>query len=640
MRARNLLRVSSLLVIAACGPGTVQGNGDGGHGGDAADPSTILTVTPPTATVLVTNGTPATQVFTAKDSHGTDLTSVADWSLGDIHLGSIVHGVYTAATPLPYGGQTVVIASSGSKSGSAVLTVVYVGNVVDPSAPPTAPGDFGGPPSTNPGETPVLVYPFTGTMLARNINQMNLQWTGNGTDTEYKIHLVGPTVDQSFYVGAAVCGGGTQCSYKPQDADWQAVAQSATGSKVTLTIQGTAGPGAPVATSTQAELNFSPDDVKGGLYYFSTSAQGIKRLPFGASQALDFLGQTTTGQCVGCHAITRDGARLTAETPYADQQGIMVDGANASNVLVQPDGSKLWNFETFSPDGTQMVTNWAGMLELRDGVTGNLIMQIPQSYYGAKQAVMPAWSPDGQSLAFVGIPPEGLIGKDNQSGFGLLTAGDWILANAGDIMVMPVNGGAFGPAHVVVPSVPMSEYNFYPDWSPDSQWIVFATGVWPGSSPTAAFNGVDTTNKTMSYDQDSARLRLVAAGGGTPIELVAATHQMQRTSTWPKFAPFEQNGGKLVFLTFSSKFAYGFVVPDGARPQIWMSALDLSNPEFGGDPSYPPFWLPFQDPSQNNHETIWTEKVGCTGPQDCPGEFTCDMGQCVPTIGKPTAPPR
>ena len=51
------------------------------------------------------------------------------------------------------------------------------------------------------------------------------------------------------------------------------------------------------------------------------------------------------------------------------------------------------------------------------------------------------------------------------------------------------------------------------------------------------------------------------------------------------------------------------------------------------DPSYPPFWLPFQDSDTNNHEVLWTQDLACTRPGDCGSEFDCIDGVCVPIIG-------
>jgi hypothetical protein len=185
--------------------------------------------------------------------------------------------------------------------------------------------------------------------------------------------------------------------------------------------------------------------------------------------------------------------------------------------------------------------------------------------------------------------------------------------------------------------------------------VVFATMTAPGNSQSGLGNlqtqcntsadcgggtcdpilgACDASAYTLSYDQDSTRLRLVQAGGGTPIELKNATHIMNKTTTWPKFAPFIQNGGSLVFFTFSAKFDYGFVVTDGMTPQLWMSAIDLSKAkaDIPMDPSYTPFWLPFQNPKEANHSGIWTTDVACSteGTGSCPAEFSCVNGVCMP----------
>ena len=66
-----------------------------------------------------------------------------------------------------------------------------------------------------------------------------------------------------------------------------------------------------------------------------------------------------------------------------------------------------------------------------------------------------------------------------------------------------------------------------------------------------------------------------------------------------------------------------------------MSAIDLdrAKSELGAsDPSYPPFWLPFQDPTEKNHSGIWTNDVACSMDADCPSEFSCTAGVCTPKI--------
>jgi hypothetical protein len=73
---------------------------------------------------------------------------------------------------------------------------------------------------------------------------------------------------------------------------------------------------------------------------------------------------------------------------------------------------------------------------------------------------------------------------------------------------------------------------------------------------------------------------------------------------------------------------------NGAHPQLWLAAIDLSKLGAGGDPSYAPAWLPLQDVNDSNHLGFWTQKIGCTSDQQCgyDGQSNCDKcsaGQCT-----------
>jgi hypothetical protein len=79
------------------------------------------------------------------------------------------------------------------------------------------------------------------------------------------------------------------------------------------------------------------------------------------------------------------------------------------------------------------------------------------------------------------------------------------------------------------------------------------------------------------------------------------------------------------------------------QPQIWMAAINLSSAEFHtSDPSYPAYWLPFQDPTTHNHTAQWTTTVVNKPPpdggsciavgQDCTKDpNNCCAGTCSPT---------
>jgi hypothetical protein len=512
--------------------------------------------------------------------------------------------------------------------------------VFGPGADPGTVGVFGGPPG---GAAPQIVYPFDGVMLAKNINQMRLAFLAAPGHSLFRVTLDSPRYRQTIYLGGAACQG-RECSYLVDDRVWNAIAQ-ASGGRATLSIDGTAGAGQPVGTA-MLSLSFSPKDVRGGLYYFSTSQAGLLRVPFGATKPVPYLLGTGSGgvkNCIGCHGVSRDGKKVAAVFNLPDGYAGIVDGADPKKYILEPiesDGARLWNFASFSPDGSRMITVWNGTLSLRDGTTGKLIKNVPGAMLGGR-AAMPEWSPDGESIVFVRVSGRGRLGSD----FGSpdIKAGDWFLGDAGDIAVLPYNGGAFGPAVTIVPAIAAKEFHFYPTFSPDSGWILFNSAATPGCASDSAGKKTGFNLRLVncvSYDQTAARLRLVRARPGqTPIELPRAAHAPNKTTAWPKFAPFQQ--GSLVFFTFSAKLDYGFVIKqaevqaseDSYRPQIWMSGIDLSRAAAGEDASYPPFWLPFQDAETNNHGAQWTQELACSRPGDCGSEFNCIDGVCVPIIG-------
>jgi TolB protein len=137
-----------------------------------------------------------------------------------------------------------------------------------------------------------------------------------------------------------------------------------------------------------------------------------------------------------------------------------------------------------------------------------------------------------------------------------------------------------------------------------------------------------------SYDAPDAQVWLVNRAGGAPVRLAAAS---TGGDSWPKWAPDVQTyrGGSLMWLTFSSRRAYGLRLATGAMAQIWMTAIDPARAAAGLDSSYPAFWLPFQEIDSGNHIAQWVtnvERQPCFGEGECQtGEF-CEDGICVPII--------
>jgi hypothetical protein len=206
-----------------------------------------------------------------------------------------------------------------------------------------------------------------------------------------------------------------------------------------------------------------------------------------------------------------------------------------------------------------------------------------------------------------------------------------IAVQSGDIAVMSFNlfNNEFGKPEVIVPSDD-KWFHFYPTWSPDGRFIAFAS---------APYEKDEDGNWRKSYDQKKARLRLVRRSGGTVYELTNATHELNKWSTYPKFAPFKTGQqDKLMFLTFNSKINYGAILDNDEKSddsqrvaQLWMSAIDVDKlPD--EDPSSPPIWLPFQDATQPGHLGLWTREVQCRtdlGGTGCGFNEECVDKTCV-----------
>lgn len=473
------------------------------------------------------------------------------------------------------------------------------GSYVDPALPAGAPMMFSGRPA--PAGGPAIVYPLDGSLHPTNLFDTTIQWRqGAAGQAVYRLRFENDRGHYDLYAGCREA----ECRYPMPEEAWRAVAGLNRDRDVRLTIAAAGGSGAD-PTSTPVTLHFSASRVEGGLYYWSTSLQGSYRLALGQKKAVPFVTPPKNG-CYGCHAVSRNGQRIawtdmsgavgpvrpqTIRVAPTDAPAMFVGGGNSPGATM-----------ALSPDGTKVLVSGAGgTLTLRDAATAAVISTVDGSATGGKAAFFPEWSPDGESIALT-------VGTSLpvQIAFGF-NVGD------SDIAVLPVRGGQPGPARVLVAHD--RDIHFYPSWSPDGKWIVFV------SAPAGS--------GAKSYDNPQARLRLVAASGGTIHELGRATQGPGNTSSWPKFTPFSQLGGQLLFVAFSSKIDYGFVVRGKSTPQLWLAAIDLRR--LGqGDPSWAPVWLPFQEPDQNNHLPFWTEALGCREDADCGAGARCQMGGCVP----------
>ena len=344
----------SLALGAGCAPNRL--------GGDPMDDPTMTDPPPQVAGVLTITPNPIDLVVGANDqavrltirsSSLGDVSRTAALSLSDPSLGFGKDGVLTVRGGLKRGGEASLSASYGIQSGTAVVRVKAIApDLVDPSAPPGAAGHF----TAGGGTAPSLVYPMAQTLYPRNIAQLNFQWTTPSGAKAYRLRFTAPTFEQNVYLGPSACPSATTCQYQLKDDDFVNILRSVAGSAVSITVAQSAGPGQPYGETAPLQLSVSPEDVRGGLYYWSTSIQGIYRVPIGASKAQVFVNSAARG-CAGCHSVSRDGKKVALQFG-GPGGGAIIDGADANKVYVAPSAKGSWNLQTFNPSGDLLLVNW------------------------------------------------------------------------------------------------------------------------------------------------------------------------------------------------------------------------------------------------------------------------------------------
>ncbi len=405
--------------------------------------------------------------------------------------------------------------------------------------------------------------------------------------------------------------------------------------------------------------------------------------------------------CYGCHFLSRDGLRMTisaddsdSDDEYTDVSMGLADVASKMFItMISYAQGQAQGFQTFSNDhslylasngngdGSRMAGGFGGtgatnLFFIFNGTDGSDATppSVTAGPSGARPT-MPDWSLDNRNVVFV-MPQ--LVGWGD--GFGSRRPDDTHVYG-GSLWILPYSGnGVWGqPAEIVTSN---GDNNYYPSFSPDGTLIAYNHVPLQGSA-----GALDTCNATTkscpndSFSNPKARVQIIPFGGNTPTPVdleqangSPASSPVDVSNSWPRWTPFVQQykGGKLLWLTFSSTRDYGLRVrnhvmvggqqqvqcypPDSAedpngghgqqfpgncqQPQLWMAAVDLSATETGGggDPSYPAFWLPFQDIATHNHAAQWTSQIvtmpmmGCIDAgQDCSHGGTCCQGICLST---------
>ncbi|MEJ7602352.1 MAG: hypothetical protein WKG01_30935 [Kofleriaceae bacterium] len=568
---RTALRALALCFVIACG-----GTKDDNH---ADEFDATLVIEPATAEVLIENNMPASQTYTAKlvwpDGFAKDVTAETYF-----HIDAIFDAFTANTATVRTAGKLQVIGSRTDKSGNAQLIARLKATRVDPSVPPNTPDLFNGPEDAS--RAPNILYPPADVVMPRNLGDFETHWIDPHGNDVFEVSLKTEFADVRVYVA----GGNGLASAGPM-ASWSAfLAQEwleAVGIETTVSYQvrgvqlsnpTVVGAGPP------RQVKLSNELMQGGLYYWAAESTvgpaGIFRHDMSkpGQPAEEFMTTNQTGgRCVACHVLSRDGTRMAITYDGGNGASTLVDVATATRA---PE-SQAWNFATFTPDASKILTVHKGTLVVRDSTTQGVIVAMPS----AGRVSHPDLSADGTRLVYVRSPGDE----------------DWRFPD-GRIYTRsfdPVTN-AFGAE---TPLVTEGVNNFYPSWSPDGQYVLF--------------NRSDTNGVNGAYNNGNASLWVIKADGAAPaVELVAANQGLGLTNAWGRWAPFSQTigtaGEQIYWVTVSSKRAFGTRLATGT-PQIWMTPFRVATAAAGQDPSVSAFRLPFQNLTSSNHIAQWTERV-------------------------------
>lgn len=562
------------------------GSGTGGGGGGqvaCVEGLSAIALAPAGETVLLDGVTQSSLTFTATGTFTDGSTRDLDagklsWSAtrdDDTPPGTIAAGVFQ---PYPAAGGLVHIAATdGCITGETTVSLyldVVLGTPSDPDA-------WDGAPVTG-APAPVIVYPSDQTRFPRNLYRTLFQWRSEGF-AEFRLIYKGAGSTVTVYTDGVhgLCANANPAAgcWEVNELAWDYIAGSNAGDTATWTVDALDTTTSPptVRRSDEIEIGFSKQDVKGAIFYWSTTSAGVRRGRISQQDPEDYIvGKPATTypdegdvKCVACHVVSRDGKFMAAPVSADAGQSLWVlevtSSAPPTPLVTSVENTGGHGFATISPDNARVVAAWGGEMWMVDRETGGFLNDLP---LGNLDGTHPDWSPLGDEVVFA-------------------TASGDAPGNA-SLARIPFMADAWGQPEVFLPP-PSGKSNLFPMFSPEGAWIAYSQGK-------------------GGHGDNEAQLMVVASAGGDPIELANAnrvtSNQLtdgQYQNSQPTWAP----PGDYHWIAFNTKREYGVVLDEGMQ-QIWVAAIDPQKAAAGEDPSYPAFRVPFQGLNENNHRAYWT----------------------------------
>jgi len=572
-----------------------------------------LRVDPADHVVMLTGGASQTVAYRLffRESAGSsesEVTSEALFTSTVPDLGSFSGATFTTAPDR--GGRTTVVATYRGMTTSTPLTIRLDRIVIGPGATADTPARFDGTASAG---GPEIVYPEDATMVPPNLGILEFHYMPNGGEA-FELDIATSALNLLVYFGCPESVGGG-CIYTPERGVWETIATAAAGADpITYRLRSVNAAG-EIRESEPRTIAVAEEPITGGLYYWNAGGGSIERFEFGVTaRSEEFIGRSQTGaaMCVGCHALSRDGTRISVGTDIPTTTFQVFDVATRNRIFSLGGGGgpigfpSQPNFATFSPDSREIATSFNTGLTIRSATDGSVL----SDRLGGGPASQPDWSPDGSHIVYAAHAAPSIGGLVDVGG-----------VTGGRITIIDRTGSDWSAPRTIVAIDGVN--NYYPSYSPDGGFISFCRSPSNinsmGADPDSGESAVpDAELWLIPSDRSGAARQLTTIAG--------------RADSWPKWDPtqYENQGRPLYWMSWTSRRAYGLRLGHDQRAQIWMAAFDPMLAASGEQGFRAAFWLPFQDIETANHIPQWVtsvERQTCTDDADCGGEFCVD-GEC------------
>lgn len=363
--------------------------GPDARAGDAAVADGVLEIDPVSVTLRVGEGAPPTQQFTLRRSfpdRDPEPVDGATWRVEPVTMGEVSPtGLFTSSGRA---GEASVWARSGDDEARAGVIVEQFDDVVLPDAPADAPDRFAAA-TPRAGCGPRVIYPQPLTVIPRNMVGLSIMWELGGGFDAYEIAIQGGELRVRWYTGAD--------QLTPDGDPWVRLLTAATGANLQVAVSGLRG--GERCDSLPLDLLVDRAPLQGAIYYWSTGDAGIMRLPAGDRAAEPFLTPAVAPEinCPACHALSRDGNHIaftrTTFPPFGD---LAISNIEAPRNLNYDPAGVGGYFPSFSPDAELIAGGLAGQIVIRDTTTGMEMdrLPMPQGFV----ANSPDWSWQGTRM--------------------------------------------------------------------------------------------------------------------------------------------------------------------------------------------------------------------------------------------------